>query len=81
MATLRKLYGECPRKLGPDGYMMHPSAIDENKVCDHEWEFHDESFDHEFGTEISQWMECNKCGEEMSCEQYKMEYFDESLVD
>lgn len=31
--------------------------------CDHEWEFQDDSFDHEFGTErVYSWV-CNKCGE------------------
>lgn len=32
------------------------------KECDHEWEHHDDSFDHEFGTEqVHSWV-CEKCG-------------------
>jgi len=31
--------------------------------CDHEWEFIDNSFDHEFGTERVHSWQCEKCGE------------------
>jgi len=37
------------------------SAV-EQEPCDHEWEFIDESFDHEFGTEVIYTWECQKCG-------------------
>lgn len=30
--------------------------------CDHEWEFCDDSFDHEFGTEVIRYWRCEKCG-------------------
>lgn len=29
---------------------------------DHEWEFRDDSFDHEFGTERVWYWECERCG-------------------
>ena len=32
--------------------------------CDHEWLLIDDSFDHEFGTEILHHLECQKCGAE-----------------
>lgn len=35
---------------------------DEQKECDHEWKTHDDSFSHEFGTEIIVYDECEKCG-------------------
>lgn len=35
---------------------------EEQKACDHEWEFQDDSFDHEFGTEVIHYWECPKCG-------------------
>lgn len=31
-------------------------------ACDHEWEPVDDSFSHEFGTEIIRYMLCEKCG-------------------
>jgi hypothetical protein len=37
--------------------------------CDHEWEYHDDSFDHEFGTErIPPYQVCLKCNLEKSYE-------------
>lgn len=30
--------------------------------CDHEWVFQDDSFDHEFGTEVIRYWQCEKCG-------------------
>ena len=36
--------------------------MEENK-CEHEWEFEDDSFDHEFGTEVIQYYVCIHCGE------------------
>lgn len=32
--------------------------------CDHEWEWFDESFDHEYGTEVCAYWECSLCGAE-----------------
>lgn len=34
--------------------------------CAHEWEFIDESFAHEFGTEVLHSWECQKCGASVS---------------
>ncbi len=34
------------------------------KECDHEWEKVDASFDHEFGTEVIRYMQCEKCGKQ-----------------
>ena len=31
-------------------------------MCDHEWEFVDDSFDHEFGREVIRYWECEICG-------------------
>jgi hypothetical protein len=30
--------------------------------CDHDWHFQDDSFDHEFGTEVIHYWLCEKCG-------------------
>jgi hypothetical protein len=30
--------------------------------CTHDWEFQDDSFDHEFGTEKIHYMQCTICG-------------------
>lgn len=29
--------------------------------CDHDWEFQDDSFDHEFGCEVIRYWQCAKC--------------------
>lgn len=34
----------------------------EDEECDHDWQFRDDSFDHEFGTEKVHSWECSKCG-------------------
>jgi len=34
---------------------------DDQKVCDHEWEWKNDSFDHEFGTEQIFYWVCQKC--------------------
>jgi len=31
-------------------------------VCEHDWSMQDESFDHEFGTEVVHYFECELCG-------------------
>jgi len=35
---------------------------DNQEGCDHDWEFGDDSFDHEFGTELVHYWRCEKCG-------------------
>lgn len=35
----------------------------EEEECDHEWEFVDASFDHEFGTETIHYWRCELCDE------------------
>lgn len=32
-------------------------------ACDHEWVYQDDSFDHEYGTEVIRYWLCEKCGE------------------
>ena len=55
--------------------------LNENNLdlpCDHEWEFQDDSFGHEYGTETIQYYVCINCGEtkeidskeENPCEEY-----------
>lgn len=34
------------------------------ELCDHDWETIDDSFSHEFGTEIIVYSRCKKCDEE-----------------
>lgn len=48
--------------------------------CQHEWEVQDESFDHEFGTEVAVFAECQKCGAEVWRPEYNGPWsFDEKL--
>lgn len=35
--------------------------ITETPACEHEWEFVDDSFDHEFGCERIHYWRCEKC--------------------
>lgn len=39
-----------------------PPPVDEPKCEDHDWQFRDESFSHEFGCERVHFWECSKCG-------------------
>lgn len=39
-----------------------PSSESNEEECDHEWEFQDDSFDHEFGTERVHYWQCSECG-------------------
>ena len=34
---------------------------DASKI-DHDWQFHDDSFDHEFGVEVIRYWQCERCG-------------------
>lgn len=38
------------------------------ETCDHDWKCIDDSFDHEFGTEVAYHMECRHCGAERPVE-------------
>jgi hypothetical protein len=46
------------------------------EVCDHDWDFVDESFDHEYGTERVHFWRCKLCDAER-----EMEYSDYDLDD
>jgi hypothetical protein len=46
--------------LDPD--LNLPTPLDDPSTCDHDFQFHDDSFDHEFGTEIVRYWLCEKCG-------------------
>jgi hypothetical protein len=46
-------------------------------ACDHEWEFQDDSFDHEFGTEVVHYWLCTKC--EATREMESGDYYDDDL--
>jgi hypothetical protein len=39
---------------------IHPCAIEEGEF-DHDWEFQDDSFDHEYGTEQIHYWQCTRC--------------------
>ena len=40
-----------------------PTCVLPDGSIDHEWEFTDDSFDHEFGTERIHYWTCTHCGE------------------
>lgn len=49
---------------------MKTKFTEEQENCDHDWEVIDDSFDHEFGTEICICVRCDKCGAETPYERY-----------
>lgn len=42
--------------------------MDPIEQCDHDWETVDDSFTHEFGTEVIVYQKCTICGLEEECE-------------
>ena len=48
--------------VGNQGVESTSTMNEEQTNCDHEWEFHDDSFDHEFGCEQVYYWTCEKCG-------------------
>ena len=38
--------------------------MDDASRIDHDWKFHDDSFDHEFGVEVIRYWECDRCGKQ-----------------
>lgn len=51
----------------PDQLPAHPCRTEDGGF-DHEWEFQDDSFDHEFGTERVHYWLCVHCGETKNME-------------
>lgn len=49
----------------------HPCRVDGE--WDHDWQFQDDSFDHEFGTEVIHYDLCERCGETKACDPYDYE--------
>ncbi len=47
-----------------DGWTPQPQIQEqpEPEPCDHDWRIQDESFSHEFGTEVIVCWACEKCG-------------------
>lgn len=45
---------------GNRGPVGNPTTISV-ELCDHDWQKVDDSFDHEFGTEIIHYLRCAKC--------------------
>lgn len=48
-----------------------------DQACDHEWEVIDESFDHEYGTEIIVFERCSVCSAERD---YNPPTFDDDVI-
>jgi hypothetical protein len=42
------------------------TQISNHNACEHNWEFQDDSFSHEFGIEVINYWLCNECGEAMA---------------
>jgi hypothetical protein len=51
--TLMENLCACPK--------CEPATADA-EPCDHDWHFEDDSFDHEYGTEVIRYFLCEKCG-------------------
>ena len=47
----------------PQPHIQEQEQPTDAEPCDHEWEFIDDSFDHEWGCEQAHSWECHKCGE------------------
>lgn len=54
----------------------HKCQTDDGGV-DHEWEFCDDSFDHEYGTERMQYFVCKHCGQTRDMEPGDYDDYDE----
>lgn len=48
-----------------------------NEECEHDWQFQDDSFDHEFGIEIIVYDECMTCGATRPHEPREQDFDDE----
>ena len=57
--------------------MTTHSPIPVLEPCDHDWKLVDDSFDHEFGTEVCGHMQCTKCEETREIEDGEFDDFDE----
>ena len=55
---------------------FHPCQFGPGEPLDHEWEFQDDSFDHEYGTERVHYWRCVQCEavREMEASDYEDEY-------
>lgn len=51
---------------------MSKKVTDEQRDCDHEWEVRDDSFDHEFGTEVIIYEKCVKCELTRPCQEIEL---------
>lgn len=64
--------------LKPDD--PHPCAVgkleDGSVEYDHDWEFVDDSFDHEYGTEQVHYFACSRCEMTRNVEPGEFDYFD-----
>jgi len=56
---------QCPACCASNANIDIDSAAvemgDASKI-DHDWQFHDDSFDHEFGVEVIRYWQCERCG-------------------
>lgn len=59
---------EKDRKLAEQQEKIN--GLEKQAVCDHDWHEQDDSFGHEFGTEIIVYDLCEKCGATKECEPY-----------
>ena len=55
---------QCPACCASNANIDIDSAAvemgDASKI-DHDWQFHDDSFDHEFGVEVIRYWQCERC--------------------
>ncbi len=57
---------QCPMCCAANANIDLDSAAaemsDESRI-DHNWQFHDDSFEHEFGVEVIRYWQCERCGQ------------------
>ncbi len=56
---------QCPHCCATNANIDIESArmeMNNADLIDHDWKFQDDSFDHEFGVEVIQYWECQRCG-------------------
>ena len=65
---LRSEIAEKDRKLAEQ--LATIKELEKQVICDHDWHEQDDSFSHEFGTELIVYDLCEKCGATKECEPY-----------
>lgn len=70
----------CPNCCATNGNIDMESAnaeVADPSQIDHDWKLQDDSFDHEFGTQVVRYMQCSRCDATKEEEPYE---FDDNVM-